>query len=148
MSLTEQLVSDMKTALKDKNKEKLSVIRMVRAAIKKIEIDKKASLNDEEVLEVFIREVKQRRDAIAEFKKADRNDLVLKEQGELAVLETYLPEQLSEDELRLIVQDTIEQTGASSKKEMGKVMGALKPKVRGKADGKLVSRLVQEYLPS
>lgn len=146
MSLAQQLRDDMKTALKSGDKERLSVIRMVLASIKKTEIDKRGPLNDEETLQVVLREVKQRQDSLSEYEKAGRDDLANKERFELEVLQTYLPEQLSEEEVREIVLETIQAVGASSKADMGKVMGAVLPKVKGKADGKLVSKLVQEAL--
>ncbi|SDY66884.1 GatB/YqeY domain-containing protein [Thermoactinomyces sp. DSM 45892] len=146
MSLAQQLTQDMKTALKSGDKERLSVIRMVLASIKKSEIDNRGPLNDEGMLEVVLREVKQRQDSISEYEKADRQDLADKERFELGVLQTYLPEQLSEEEVRAIVLETIQAVGASSKADMGKAMGAILPKVKGKADGKLVSKLVQEAL--
>lgn len=146
MSLAQQLTQDMKTALKSGDKERLSVIRMVLASIKKTEIDKRGPLNDEETLQVILREVKQRQDSLSEYEKAGRDDLANKERFELEVLQTYLPEQLSEEEVREIVLETIQAVGASSKADMGKVMGAVLPKVKGKTDGKLVSKLVQEAL--
>ncbi|SEN04375.1 GatB/YqeY domain-containing protein [Lihuaxuella thermophila] len=146
MSLLEQLDQDMKSALKNKEKTKLSTIRMLRASIKKVEIDKKRPLNDDEVLEVIGREIKQRRDSLSEYEKAGREDLAQKEREEIEILETYLPEQLSEEELRSLVRQVIQEVGASSKADMGKVMGAIMPKVKGRADGRLVNRLVQETL--
>ncbi|SFX66442.1 hypothetical protein SAMN04487866_11640 [Thermoactinomyces sp. DSM 45891] len=146
MSLAQQLTQDMKTALKSGDKERLSVIRMVLASIKKSEIDNRGPLNDEGTLEVVLREVKQRQDSISEYEKADRQDLADKERFELGVLHAYLPKQLSEEEVRAIVLETIQAVGASSKADMGKAMGAILPKVKGKTDGKLVSKLVQEAL--
>jgi uncharacterized protein YqeY len=146
VSLVQQIEQDMKTAMKNKEKQKVTTIRMLRASIKKVEIDKRESLSDEEVLEVIIKEIKQRKDSQAEYEKAGRKDLFDKEQAEIDILSVYLPEPLSEEELRSIVQTVIQEMGVSSKKDMGKVMGAILPKVKGKADGKLVNRLVQEYL--
>jgi uncharacterized protein YqeY len=146
VSLLEQLDQDMKSALKNKEKAKLSTIRMLRASIKKVEIDKKHQLSDDEVLEVIAREIKQRRDSLNEYEKAGREDLAQKEREEIEILESYLPEQLSEEELRALVQQVIQEVGASSKADMGKVMGAIMPKVKGRADGRLVNRLVQEAL--
>lgn len=146
MSLADQLQEDMKIAMRNKEKEKLLTIRMVRSAIKKAEIDAKEPLSDDEILDVIMREVKQRKDAISEYKKAGRDDLVQKENNELAILESYLPKQLTEEELREVIQTTIQKLGATSKKEMGKVMGAVLSQVKRKADGKTVNRLVQEML--
>lgn len=147
MNLVQQLDQDMKTALRNKDKERLSVIRMVRASIKKAEIDKRPhTLSDEDVMEVILREIKQRKDSLSEYEKAGRMDLAEKERSELEVLQVYLPAQLTEDEVRAIVQETVQEVGATSKADMGKVMGAIMPKVKGKADGKLVNRLVQQAL--
>lgn len=146
MSLAERLQQDMKFALKNKEKEKLSTIRMVRAAIKKVEIDNKAPLNEEQVLELILREVKQRKDAMREYEKAGRQDLLEKEKAELEVLETYLPKQLTEAELQDLIQETIHQLGVTSKHEIGKVMKAVMPKVKGMADGKVVNQIVQKLL--
>lgn len=148
MSLKERLMEDMKTAMKEREagKTALSVIRMARATIKNTEIDKGHELNDDEVLEVLAREVKQRRDAIIEFDKARREDLVANLKAEIEVLMPYLPKQMTEEELRAVVQETVAQVGAQSAKDMGKVMGALMPKVKGKADGKLVNQIVRAIL--
>lgn len=146
MSLAERLQQDMKLALKNKEKDKLSTIRMVRAAIKKAEIDHKGPLNDEQIIEVIMREVKQRKDAVQEYEKAGRHDLVEKEKEELQILETYLPEPLTEEELTEIIQETIQQLGVTSKKEIGKVMKTVLPKVKGRAEGKAVNQIVQKLL--
>jgi uncharacterized protein len=136
----------MKMALKNKDKQKLSTIRMLKSAIKKEEIDKKRPLNDDEIISVIMREVKQRKDSLAEYKAAGRDDLVEKEQAEIDILSAYLPEQMSEEELKALVQQVIEEVGAGSKADMGKVMSAIMPKVKGRAEGRLVNRLVQEAL--
>ncbi|MDA8233713.1 MAG: GatB/YqeY domain-containing protein [Clostridia bacterium] len=148
MSLKDQLVEDMKAAMKDKEagKLRLSVIRMVRAAIKNAEIDKKKEFNDEEVIEVLVREAKQRRDAIEEYRKAGREDIVEQLQEEIKVLLHYLPEQMSAEEITALVHEIITRVGARDQKDMGKVMGALMPKVKGRADGKLVNQIVKEAL--
>ncbi|ALS21305.1 MULTISPECIES: GatB/YqeY domain-containing protein [Paenibacillus] len=146
MSLSERLNDDMKLAMKSQDKFKLSVIRMVRAAIKNIEIDQRKTLDDQEVLDVLNREIKQRKDSLQEFEKAGRDDLAENLKAEIAVLMEYMPQQLSDEEVKAIVQQTIQEVGASSKADMGKVMGALMPKVKGRADGKLVNQLVQQLL--
>jgi uncharacterized protein YqeY len=148
VSLLEQLNQDMKQAMKDKATVKLSVIRMVKAAIKNEEIKTQSELSDDAVLSVLTRELKQRRDSLQEFEKAGREDLASTTREEIEVLTSYLPKQLSEEELREIVREAIAATSASSKKEMGKVMGVLMPKVKGKADGSLVQKIVSEELPS
>ncbi|MBP1930524.1 GatB/YqeY domain-containing protein [Ammoniphilus resinae] len=147
MSLVETLTGDMKQAMKDKDKLKLSVIRMVKSSIKNEEINQGKELSEDQVLALLNRELKQRRDSLQEFEKAGREDLAEQSRAEMEVLLAYLPKQLEESEIRQIVQETIEQVGAASKKDLGKVMGALMPKVRGKADGSLVNRIVQELLP-
>ena len=114
--------------------------------IKQIEIDSKKELDDEAVIGVISKEVKMRKDSVEEFKKGGREDLVAKTEAEIAVLMPYLPQQLSEDEIRSLVQAAVEQVGASSPKDMGKVMGVLMPKVKSRADGKLVNTIVKEAL--
>jgi len=148
MSLQERLLSDMKEAMraKEAGKLRLTVIRMVRASIKNAEINKKRDLNDEELLEILTREVKQRRDALSEYEKANRQDVVDSLKEEIKILEGYLPEQLTEAEIIQLVQEVIEQVGANSPRDMGKVMGTLMPKVKGKADGKLVNKIVKDLL--
>ncbi|MGG1960189.1 GatB/YqeY domain-containing protein [Bacillus pumilus] len=147
MSLLEQLNSDMKLMMKNREKDKLVVIRMVKASLQNEAIKlKKDSLTGDEELTVLSREIKQRRDSLHEFSKANRLDLVDKVQKEIDILDVYLPEQLSEEELQTIVKETIAETGASSKADMGKVMSAIMPKVKGKADGAVINRLVSEQL--
>ncbi|MBP1961463.1 GatB/YqeY domain-containing protein [Paenibacillus aceris] len=146
MSLSDRLNEDMKQAMKSQDKFKLSVIRMVRSTIKNSEIDLKRSLDDNEVLDVLTREIKQRKDSLQEFTKAGRDDLAENLKAELVILAEYMPQQLSEEEVKAIVQQTIQQIGASSKADMGKVMTALMPQVKGRADGKLINQLVQQLL--
>ena len=146
ITLMEQLTADMKEAMKQGEKERLSVIRLVRGAVRQVEIDGKKTLTDDEVLGVIGKEVKMRRDSIEEFERGGRADLVEKTQAEIAVLMPYLPEQLSADEIKKIVEEVISSVGASSSKDMGKVMGALMPRVKGRADGKLVNETVRALL--
>ena len=150
MSLKEQLTEDMKTAMKAKEegKQRLAVIRMVRSAIRQQEIDGngKQALDDEGVIAIISKEVKMRKDSLEEFKKGDRQDLVAQTEAEIAVLMPYLPQQLSEEEIRTFVKEAVEKSGASSQKDMGKVMGLLMPKVKGRSDGKLVNSIVREML--
>jgi len=148
MSLKEQLTEDMKTAMKAKEagKQQLSVIRMVRSAIRQIEIDGKKELDDNGVIDIISKEVKMRKDSIDEFRKGDREDLVAQNEAEIAVLMKYLPQQLSEAEVRSLVKEAVATSGASTAKEMGKVMAVLMPKVKGRADGKLVNTIVREAL--
>ena len=146
MNLSERLNEDMKQAMKSQDKFKLSTIRMVRATIKNLEIDLKRPLNDNEVLDILSREIKQRKDALQEFEKAGRDDLAANVKAEAEIIAVYLPEQLTEEEIKVMVQQTIQETGASSKADIGKVMSALMPKVKGRADGKLVNQAVQQLL--
>ncbi|SEO32032.1 hypothetical protein SAMN04488134_10675 [Amphibacillus marinus] len=147
MSLLENLNQDMKQAMRNKEKQKLSVIRMVKASLQNEAIKLgKDVLNEEEELTVLARELKQRKDSLQEFKEAGRDDLVDNLNAELDVLQVYMPEQLTSEELERIVLETIQSVNATSKKEMGKVMGALMPKVKGKADGTEVNKLVQKHL--
>lgn len=148
MALKEQLTEDMKTAMKAKEEGKLrlGVIRMVRSAVRQAEIDGKKELDDDGVASVISKELKQRKDSLEEFKKGGRDDLVEKTEEEIKVLLAYLPEQLDEGEIRSLVKAAIEETGAASPKDMGKVMKALMPKTKGKADGKLVNNIVKEML--
>ncbi|WP_238654590.1 GatB/YqeY domain-containing protein [Paenibacillus piscarius] len=146
MNLSERLNEDMKQAMKSKDKFTLSTIRMVRSTIKYLEIDLKRPLDDNEVLDILSREIKQRKDALQEFEAAGREELAATTKAEIEIIIKYLPEQLSEEEIKVIVQQTIQETGASSKSDMGKLMGALMPKVKGRADGKLVNQVVQQFL--
>lgn len=146
MSLLERLNNEMKQAMKNKDKDKLSVIRMIKTSIQNEAIKLGRDLSEEEELTVLSREMKQRKDSLNEFDKAGRPDLVEKLQTEIAIVELYMPEQLSEEEVSGIVKETIEETDAKSKADIGKVMAAIMPKVKGKADGSLVNKLVQQHL--
>lgn len=147
--LKQQLRDELKESMIAKDELRKSVLRMLISAITYYEIQKGGAgyeATDEDVLSVIDKQVKQRKDSIEQFEKAGRQELADKEKAEMALLEKYLPEQMSEEEVRELVKEAIEQTGASSPQDMGKVMGALMPKVKGKADGGLVSRLVKEAL--
>ncbi|MGX7245191.1 GatB/YqeY domain-containing protein [Enterococcus quebecensis] len=146
MSLLTTLNDDIKTAMKSKDKDTLSVLRMLKAAIQNEQIKTSRDLDGEEELTVLSREMKQRRDSLSEFEKAGRDDLADKVKIEIAIVEKYMPKQLSEEEIHQIVQKAIDQTGASSPKEFGKVMSAVMPEVKGKADGNQVNAIVKELL--
>ncbi|MCR2803183.1 GatB/YqeY domain-containing protein [Paenibacillus soyae] len=146
MNLSERLNDDMKQAMKSQDKFKLTTIRMMRASVKNMEIELKRPLEDNEVLDILSREIKIRKDSLQEFQKAGRDDLVTGLAAEIEIISQYLPEQLTEEEIQEIVRQTIQELGASSKAEMGKVMGALMPKTKGRADGKLVNKAVQQFL--
>jgi len=144
--LRDDINRDMIAAMKSGDKERLSTLRMLLSAIKYKEVDAKHQLNDEEVVSVLSTLVKQRQDSIDQFRKGGREDLVEKETREAEVLKGYLPPQLSEDEVRDIVRKAAEETGAAGPRDMGKLMKAVMPQVKGKADGKLVNDIVKEVL--
>jgi uncharacterized protein YqeY len=146
MGLQEQIDTDIKNALKAGAKEKVSTLRMLSAALKNRQIDKRAPLTENEVLEAVRSLIKQRRDSVDQFAKGGRQDLVDKETAEIAFLEVYLPQQLSREEVEKLVREAIAQSGAQGGKDMGKVMKTLVPLVGGRADGKLVSELVKSAL--
>ncbi|WP_372662891.1 GatB/YqeY domain-containing protein [Cohnella sp.] len=146
MSLAERLNEDMKQAMRDGNKFRLSTIRMVRAAIKNQEIELRRPLEDNDTLNILSRELKQRRDSLEDFARGGREDLVSNVKAEIEIITEYLPQQLNEEEVKAIVLQTMQETGASSKADLGKLMGALMPKVKGIADGKLVNAIVQQSL--
>ena len=146
MGLREKIDADVKEALKSGAKDRLSTLRMLNAALKNKQIDKRRPLTEEEVVETVRSLIKQRRDSVEQFAKGGRQDLVDKETAEIKVLESYLPQQLSREELEAMVRDVITGTAAQGAKDMGKVMKALIPMIGGRADGKLVSELVKNAL--
>ena len=148
MSLKDQITEDMKSAMKAGEKDRLKVVRLILAAIKQIEVDTREQLDDAQALAVLTKMVKQRRDSIEQFEKGDREDLAAIERAEIVVLEDYLPEQLSADELAAMVDEVIQATGAESIRDMGKVMGQIKAKASGRADMGAVSATVKERLSS
>jgi uncharacterized protein len=149
--LKQKIQDELKQAMLSRDELKTSVLRMLKSAITYYEIQKGGAgyeATDEDVTYVIQKEAKQRRDSVEEYKKANRQELVDKEAKELEMLQAYLPAQMSEDEVNNIVKQTINETGAKTMADMGKVMGALMPKVKGKADGNLVSKIVREHLNS
>jgi uncharacterized protein YqeY len=146
MSLKERIQQDMKDAMRAADKQRLGTIRLMLAAIKQIEVDERKVLDDVEVTVVLDRMVKQRRESISQFEKAGRTDLVDQEAAELAIIQTYLPEPLTETELSALIDEAMSQTGAASIKDMGKVMALLKPKLQGRADMGAVSTLIKARL--
>ncbi|MDD5433926.1 MAG: GatB/YqeY domain-containing protein [Nitrospira sp.] len=148
MSLLDRLSTELRDSLKARNQLKVEVIRLLKSSIKNKEIEKMAPLTDEEIIGVITSAVKQRRDSIEQFKKGGREDLAQKEASELEVLHTFLPQQLSDEEVIAEIKSVITETGASSPKDMGKVMKALIPRIRGRADGTKVSSLVKEIIES
>ncbi|MBP2033038.1 uncharacterized protein YqeY [Clostridium algifaecis] len=146
MSLKKRLQEDWKQALKSKDKFKASTISMARAAVLLVEKTDGKQLDDEQIIEILAKEVKQRREAVLDFKKGNRQDLVDNTENEIKILLSYLPQQLSEEEISEIVHQAVNEIGANSIKDMGKVMAAIMPKTKGRADGKLVSQIVKQYL--
>lgn len=145
-TLKERINADMKSAMREKDKARLGTIRMLQAAIKQREVDERIELDDAQVLAVLDKMVKQRRDSIEQFRQAGRDELAEKEEFELGVLQDYLPAALGDEELDALVNEAVEASGAESVRDMGKVMGILKPKVQGRADMGAVSAKVKARL--
>lgn len=143
-----KIQDDMKNAMRSQEKERLAAIRLILAALKQREVDERIVLSDEQVLSVLDKMLKQRRESVAQFTAANRQDLVEKETAEIQVIQAYLPAQLSDQEIDALIGAAIQETGASSARDMGKVMGILKPKVQGRADIAAVSNKVKERLPA
>ncbi|WP_268913137.1 GatB/YqeY domain-containing protein [Lentilactobacillus sp. SPB1-3] len=149
MSIKEQLNSELKEAMKAKDKEKLTVIRGLKAQITNAEVaNNNQELTDEQVGQIVLKEIKQINESITEFKKGNRDDLVADQENKLKLTEVYAPAQMSEDEVSKVVSETIAEVGAESMADFGKVMGAIMPKVKGKADGNVINKLVKEQLQS
>jgi len=146
MSLKIRILEDVKSAMRARQREQLAALRLVTAAIKQKEIDERIDLSDEQVLLVLDKMLKQRRESIEQFEKADREDLAVKERFELGLIQAYMPEPLSEDELASLIQSTVTEVGASSIRDMGSVMNALRGQVQGRADMKAVSQAVKTLL--
>lgn len=146
MSLKEKLQEDLKSSMKNKDTIKKSVVTLIRAAIKQHEVDNRVELDDDAIIDIISKQLKQRKDSLAEFEKANRDDLVEETKSEIQVLEGYLPQQLSEEELEKIVIETIAEVGATSMKDMGKIMATIKPKTAGRADGRKINELVKKNL--
>ncbi|MGP1617924.1 GatB/YqeY domain-containing protein [Peptostreptococcus stomatis] len=146
MSLKEKLQEDLKSSMKNKDTIKKSVVTLIRAAIKQHEVDNRVELADDAIIDIISKQLKQRKDSLAEFEKANRDDLVEETKSEIQVLEGYLPQQLSEEELEKIVIETIAEVGATSMKDMGKIMATIKPKTAGRADGRKINELVKKNL--
>jgi len=146
MSLKQQLVDDMKTALKGGDKSRLGVIRLINAAIKQREVDERIELEDAQVLAVLEKMLKQRRDSVTQYEAAGRNDLADQEKFEIGVIQHYLPAQLSEAEVDAAIAAAITESGAGGMKDMGKVMGVIKPRIAGRADMGKVSQKIKAAL--
>jgi uncharacterized protein len=144
--LKQRLTDDMKAAMRAGAKERLGTIRLVNAAIKQREVDERIELDDTQVLAVLEKMVKQRRDSIAQFEAAGREDLAAKERAEIDVIQDYLPEALSDDEIDALINAAVAETGAASMRDMGKLMGVLRPQLQGRADMGAVSQRVKARL--
>lgn len=141
-----QILEDLKTAMKAQDKETLTVIRMLKGAIQMEELNTKKELTDEEVIGIVSKQIKTRKESIAEFEKGNRQDLIDKTQGEIEILEKYLPEQLSEDEVNKIIEEAFNEIKPESMKDMGKLMGYLNPKLKGRTDMGNVSKIIKDKL--
>ncbi|KGO99525.1 GatB/YqeY domain-containing protein [Novilysobacter defluvii] len=148
MSLKDQLTTDMKAAMKGGDKQSLGVIRLVNAAIKQREVDERIELDDAQVVAVLDKMVKQRRDSVAQYEAAGREDLAQVERDEITVIERYLPAKMDEASIAAEIEAAVAETGAAAPADMGKLMGVLKPRLAGKADMGLVSKLVKQRLGS
>ena len=146
MSLKDRIQQDVKDAMRAKDKACLAAIRLITAAIKQREVDERIELDDAQVTAVLDKMAKQRRESISQFEKAGRDDLIAQEVMELEIIQSYLPEQLGEDEINALIDSAMQATGATSIKDMGKVMGQLKPKLQGRADMSAVSALIKARL--
>jgi uncharacterized protein YqeY len=146
MSLKDRIQQDVKDAMRAKDKTRLAAIRLITAAIKQREVDERIELDDAQVTAVLDKMSKQRRESISQFEKAGRDDLIAQEVMELEIIQSYLPEQLGEDEINALIDTAMQATGATSVKDMGKVMGQLKPKLQGRADMGAVSALIKARL--
>ncbi len=146
MSLSTRIQDDVKAAMRSKAKARLGALRLITAAIKQKEVDERIELDDAGILAVLEKMVKQRKDSIEQYQKANRDDLIEKEQFELDIIKEYLPEPMSEAELEAIINEAMSATGAANMKDMGKVMGQVKPKVQGRADMGQVSKLIKARL--
>jgi uncharacterized protein YqeY len=148
MSIQAKLLDDMKTAMKAGDKLRLETIRGIRAQMKNFEIDKGQPLADEDEIQVLLNAAKKRRESIEQFRLGNRLDRAAEEEKELEIIQEYLPQQMSEEEISTLVNQVIQEVNASSSRDMGKVMGKLMPQVKGRADGKIVQRIVQQKLAS
>jgi len=146
MTLKERLAEDLKSAMKNKDVIRKNVVQLVRAGVLQVEKDNKVTLDDSGVLEVIAKQLKQRKDALPDYEKSGRDDLIAGLKAEMDVLMEYLPKQLSEDELKAVIEETIAEVGASSMKDMGKVMAAVKAKTVGRADGRMINEIAKGLL--
>ncbi|SRR5690554_4729884 len=146
MPIKERIQDDLKTAMKSGDTQRREILRLLMSAFKQVEVDRRTTLSDDDAIDLLGSEAKKRREAIEEMTRAGRTELAAQEQYELEVIESYLPEQLGRDEIARIVDEAIAETGASGVRDMGRVMSAVMPRVRGQADGKMVSEVVRQKL--
>jgi uncharacterized protein YqeY len=146
MSLKDRILQDVKDAMRSRDKPRLATLRLITAAIKQQEVDERIELDEAQVLALLDKMCKQRRESISQFEKAGRDDLIAQEASELELIKTYLPEQLTEDEIAALIEETMATTGAASIKDMGKIMGQLKPRLQGRADMSAVSAMIKAKL--
>lgn len=144
--LKARITDDMKSAMRAKEKQRLGTIRLILSACKQVEVDTRETLKDDDIITILTRMVKQRRESIKQYEAAGRDDLLAQEQYEVDLIQTYLPEQLDEASIKSLIAEAITASGAESMRDMGKVMGILKPKLQGKADMSSVSGLIKEHL--
>lgn len=146
MTLKDRLMEDMKVSMRNKETLKKSVITMVRASVKQKEVDDRVELTDDDVIELIAKQLKQRKDALVEFEKAEREDLITQTNAEIEILASYLPQQLTDEELEAVVRDAITEVNAQSMKDMGKIMGKVMAVAKGRVDGKRINEMVKKVL--
>ena len=146
MDIRETLMQDLKAAMKDKDTIRKNTVTMIRSAILQFEKDNKTELNEDGIMEIIAKELKKRRDVLPEYEKSGREDLIADINREIEILLAYLPKQLTKEELEVIVAEAIAETGATSMKDMGKIMATVMPKTKGRADGKMINAIVKEKL--
>ena len=146
MTLNEKLMADLKESMKNKDTVRKSVVTMIRAAIKQKEVDERVELTEEDILDIISKQQKQRKDALAEFEKAQREDLIKQTKQEIEIIASYLPKQLTDEELETIVKDAINEVHAQSMKDMGRIMGKVNEVAKGRVDGKRINEMVKKLL--
>lgn len=146
MTLKDRLMDDMKVSMKNKDTLKKSVITMIRASVKQKEVDNRVELTDDDVIELIAKQLKQRNDALVEFEKAEREDLITQTKAEIEILASYLPQQLTDEELEAVVRDAVAEVNAQSIKDMGKIMGKVMDVAKGRVDGKRINEMAKKIL--
>lgn len=146
MSLKKQLMDDLKTAMKEKDRLRKTTVTLLRAEIKRFEVDQRRDIKEEEIIDLISRQIKQKKSAILDFRRGDREDLAIEAESEIDILLAYLPKQLTEEELKAIIEKAIETLEAKTMKDMGKVMGRIREDIKGRADGKTASDMVKALL--